>query len=402
MKSKTFCVMPWNSIATNASGVYRVCCNSTPGKNTINDENGIPMKIFQHTPKQVWNSPTYKKIREQMLAGERPEMCERCFKEEDSGIDSARVNWNKRWFKEDREYNVEENANIQYVDLRLGNLCNLKCRMCNPYSSSQWVEEWNSVVTKAELVPNFPINDEEAKRLSRLDWPTNEKTWDSLIEIADTIEEIYLTGGEPTLAIEQYKLFDLLIEKNLSKKIKLKYNTNLTNIPKKMIEYWKNFRRIQINASIDAFGDLNRYIRYPTAWSSVEKNMDQFFNMKNVEVQLHCTVQTYNILNLNELFDWMKKYPTVKLYLNILNHPRSMNIRVLPVELKALAEQRLQPYLHLPKVQQTIKYMNDKDDSEYLKEFFDYTVTLDEMRNQDFFELVPEFRKFFMVSYGME
>lgn len=274
--------------------------------------------------------------------------------------------------------------------------------MCNPYSSSQWVEEWNSVVTKAELVPNFPINDEEAKRLSRLDWPTNEKTWDSLIEIADTIEEIYLTGGEPTLAIEQYKLFDLLIEKNLSKKIKLKYNTNLTNIPKKMIEYWKNFRRIQINASIDAFGDLNRYIRYPTAWSSVEKNMDQFFNMKNVEVQLHCTVQTYNILNLNELFDWMKKYPTVKLYLNILNHPRSMNIRVLPVELKALAEQRLQPYLHLPKVQQTIKYMNDKDDSEYLKEFFDYTVTLDEMRNQDFFELVPEFRKFFMVSYGME
>ena len=45
MNSKTFCVMPWNSLATNASGVYRVCCNSTPGKNTIKDENGEPLKI---------------------------------------------------------------------------------------------------------------------------------------------------------------------------------------------------------------------------------------------------------------------------------------------------------------------------------------------------------------------
>lgn len=394
--------MPWNSIATNASGIYRVCCNSTPGKNTINDDAGKPMRIFQHTPTEVWNSPTYKKIRTQMLAGERPEMCERCFKEEDSGIDSARVNWNKRWYDENREYSVEEDPNVQYVDLRLGNLCNLKCRMCNPYSSSQWVDEWNSVVGKADLVPNFPITDEEAKRLSKLDWPTNLKTWDSLIEIADTIEEIYLTGGEPTLAVEQYKLFDILIEKKLSKKIKLKYNTNLTNIPSKMIDYWSNFKRIQINASIDAYRDLNRYIRYPTAWSSVEKNIRQFASMSNVEVQLHCTVQTYNILNLHELFDWMIKYPTIKLYLNILNHPRSMNIRVLPKELKELAEQRLQPYLDLPKVKQVIKYMNDKDDSQYLKEFFEYTLTLDELRNQDFFNLVPEFRKHFMVCYGME
>jgi molybdenum cofactor biosynthesis enzyme MoaA len=402
MKSKTFCVMPWNSLATNASGFYRVCCNSTPQKNVILDKNGTPMKIFQHTPSEVWNSLTYTKIREQMINGERPEMCERCFKEEDSGIESARVNWNKKWYNENREYAVKEVLNIQYVDLRLGNLCNLKCRMCNPYSSSQWVEEWNSVVSKAELVPNFPIKDEEALRLSKLDWPTNIKTWDSLIEIADTIEEVYLTGGEPTLAIEQYKLFDILIEKNLSKKIKLKYNTNLTNIPKKMIDYWENFKRIQINASIDAYGDLNRYIRYPTAWASVEKNIGQFVSMTNIEVQLHCTVQTYNILYLNELFNWMLRYPTVKLYLNILNHPRSMNIRVLPAELKKLAEEKLQSYLDLPKVKQTIKYMNDKDDSEFLKEFFDYTITLDEMRNQDFFKLVPEFKKYFMVTYGME
>jgi MoaA/NifB/PqqE/SkfB family radical SAM enzyme len=394
MKSKTFCVMPWNSLATNASGVYRVCCNSIPGKNTIRGEQGELLKIYTHLPSQVWNAPTYKEIRQQMLDGERPAMCERCFKEEDAGIDSARVNYNRKWYNESKNYDVVETPNIEYVDLRLGNLCNLRCRMCNPYSSNQWVEEWNDVVVKAELVPNFAISKEEAVRLSNMDWPSKNKTWDSLIEVANTIEEIYLTGGEPTLALEQYKLFDILIEKDLARNIKLKYNTNLTNIPKKMIEYWSKFKKIQINASIDAYGDLNRYIRYPTAWVSVEKNMDKFVEMPNVEVQLHCTVQTYNILNLNQLFDWMKKYNNVKLYLNILNHPQVLNIRILPKELKEIAERRLAPYLDLPKVKETINYMNAQDDSQALSKFFAYNNTLDNLRKQNFYDLVPEFKAY--------
>ena len=394
MKSKTFCAMPWNSLATNASGVYRVCCNSIPGKNTIRGEQGELLKIYTHLPSQVWNAPTYKEIRQQMLDGERPAMCERCFKEEDAGIDSARVNYNRKWYNESKNYDVVETPNIEYVDLRLGNLCNLRCRMCNPYSSNQWVEEWNDVVVKAELVPNFAISKDEALRLANMDWPSKNKTWDSLIEVANTIEEIYLTGGEPTLALEQYKLFDILIEKDLARSIKLKYNTNLTNIPKKMIEYWSKFKKIQINASIDAYGDLNRYIRYPTAWVSVEKNMDKFVEMPNVEVQLHCTVQTYNILNLNQLFDWMKKYNNVKLYLNILNHPQVLNIRILPKELKELAESRLAPYLDLPKVKETINYMNAQDDSQALSKFFAYNNTLDNLRKQNFYDLVPEFKAY--------
>jgi len=394
MKSKTFCVMPWNSLATNASGVYRVCCNSIPGKNTIKNTRGEHLKIYTHLPSEVWNSPTYQEIRQQMLNDERPAMCERCFKEEDAGIDSARINYNRKWYKDNKQYNVVQDLDIEYIDLRLGNLCNLRCRMCNPYASNQWVDEWNDVVTKAELVPNFALSKEEAVRLSSMDWPTKSKTWDSLIEVANTIEEIYLTGGEPTLALEQYKLFDILIAKDLAKNIKLKYNTNLTNIPKKMIDYWSKFKKIQINASIDAYGDLNRYIRYPTAWVSVEKNMDRFVEMNNVEVQLHCTVQTYNILNLHELFDWMRKYLNVKLYLNILNHPQVLNIQILPKDLKLLAEQRLQPYLDLPKVKETINYMNAKDDSESLVKFFSYNNTLDNLREQNFYDLVPEFKAY--------
>ena len=394
MNTTTFCMYPWNSIATNASGVYRVCCNSTPGKNVILDNNNIPLKIYKNKPSEVWNSPTYKTIRKQMLNGERPEMCSRCFKEEDAGVESARISFNKRWFDQEKTFEIESDLDIEYVDLRLGNLCNLKCRMCNPYASNQWVEEWNTVVKTAELVPNHPIDENEQSRLKQLDWPTDKKTWDSLSEISHTIKEIYLTGGEPTLAIEQYKLFDILIEQGLARNIKLKYNTNLTNIPKKMIEYWSNFKQVQLNASIDAFGDLNRYIRFPTAWSSVEKNTNQFLNMPNVLVQIHCTVQTYNILHLNELFTWIENISNLKPYLNILNHPRSLNIQVLPKELKEIAAKRLEPFQDWPKVKETIKYMMTEDNSKYLDEFFKYTKSIDDLRNQNIFNYVPELEKY--------
>ena len=390
MKSATFCVMPWNSIATNASGNYRVCCNSTPGKNFIKTKDQKDAKIFRVTPSEILNSETYKTIRRQMLDGVQPDMCERCFKEEATGIKSARQNWNDKWYDKDKEYNVESSLDIEYIDLRLGNLCNLKCRMCNPYASNQWIDEWNTVVTTAKLVPDFPLSIEETNRLTNMNWPEDPRTWKSIIEIAYSIEEIYLTGGEPTLAIEQYKLFDILIEKGLSKKIKLKYNTNLTNIPKKMIEYWSHFKKVQLNASIDAHGALNRYIRYPTGWTSVEKNIDKFLSMPNVQVQIHCTVQMYNILNLKELFDWIKSKTNLTPYLNILNHPVCLNIQTLPAELKKLAEDRLVDYLDWPKVKETIVYMNATDTSDHIDEFNKYTKVLDELRNESITTHVPE------------
>ena len=395
MNSPTFCMMPWNSIATTASGNYRVCCNSIPDKNLVLDDEGKAIKITSAKPSDIWNGPTYKKIRKQMLDGEKPEMCQRCFKEEDAGIKSARINWNEKWYDATKDYGVESKLNIAYVDLRLGNLCNLKCRMCNPYSSNQWVDEWNTVVKTAKLSPEFPLTVEESDRLSNMKWPKNPKTWASIIEIADTIEEIYLTGGEPTLAIEQYKLFDILIKKKLSKNIKLKYNTNLTNIPTKMINYWSNFKTVQINASIDAYGDLNRYIRYPSGWSSIKKNIDKFLSMHNVRVQIHCTVQMYNILNLKEFFDWIgETTDEVTPYLNILNHPPCLNIQTLPPELKKLAEDRLSKYLHWPKVKETIAYMNAKDTSDHLTEFFNYTKAIDISREENLLDHVPEFKQY--------
>ena len=377
----TFCILPWMHLATNAGGTLRVCCNSTPGKNFIAKKDGKPYKLQKDELEEAWNSETYKKIRTQMLNGERPEMCTRCFREEDVGIKSSRQAWNDKW-KEDKTYTVDAPFDIKYVDLRLGNLCNLKCRMCNPYSSNQWVKEWHLVEEK--------LNQKEIKWLSNMEWPEHPKTWKNLFSIADTVEEIYLTGGEPTIIKEQHKLLDYFIDNNSAKNIKLKYNTNLTNIPRHLLDKWKKFKSIQLNCSIDAVGELDRYIRYPSDWKTIEKNFEVIRSLDNANIEIHCTVQMYNILRLHELIEWAKPY-NHRIYFNILNHPEYLNIRCLPDSLKQQAKEKLDLYLNIPKVQGIIDYMLSEDWSSKLKDFIHYTNEIDNSRSESILNIIPEF-----------
>lgn len=382
-QSKTFCILPWMHLATNASGNLRVCCNSLPGKNFITKSDGSPYKIWKDDIIEAWNSESYKNIRTQMLNGKEPEMCTRCFREEAAGMLSPRQAWNGKW-TDDKQYSEEAEFDIKYVDIRLGNLCNLKCRMCNPYASNQWVDEWNLIATD--------LGEYEYNRLKSMSWPNNEKTWTNLFKIADTVEEIYLTGGEPTIIQEQHKLLDFFINNNTAHKIILKYNTNLTNVPNHLLEKWKKFKQIKLNCSIDAVGELDRYIRYPSNWNKIVENFEHISKLENARIEIHCTVQMYNILNLSDLIEWADPYG-YRIYFNILNHPEELNIRVLPRELKNLVAKRLEPYTNIEKVQGIIDYMNQEDWSHKLNKFINYTKALDASRNQCILQVVPEFKQ---------
>ena len=396
MVSKTFCVLPFMHVATNASGNYRVCCNSTPGKNQIRNSKGESMHLAKDDIESVWYSDFYQDLRKQLINGERPEMCQRCFSEEDAGVKSSRQSFNEGWYREDIDIKVKpERMDVRYVDLRLGNLCNLRCRMCNPYASSQWVKEWNDVIDTAELVPNEKLDESETERLTNMNWFENPMVWQNISKIADSIEEIYLTGGEPTLATKQYDLFQYLHDNKLSANIRLKYNTNLTNIPDQLVWHWHRFKLIKINASIDAVGDLDRYVRNPSAWPKIEENFKKLRRLRNTRMQIHSTIQTYNVLDLHKLYDWCDSIMFEDVFLNILNHPKCLNIRTLPKNLKELVCKRLENYQNRPKVKQMISYMLSEDwyDQRW-NEFVAYTNALDKSRNENILELVPEFKNY--------
>lgn len=379
----TFCILPFMHLATNASGNLRICCNSIPGENFILKEDGSPYKIYKDNLEEAWNSNTYRVIRDEFLNNKRPDMCARCFREEDAGIVSPRHAWNQKW-KEDKTYTVDMPYHIKYIDLRLGNLCNLRCRMCNPYASNQWLKEWHLIDNK--------LSSDEQIRLKRMDWPKDKKTWDNLMPLLDSVEEVYLTGGEPTIIKEQFILLDYLIDQNLSQKVKLKYNTNLTNIPVDLLAKWKLFKKIQLNCSIDAIGDLDRYIRYPSDWNTIVENFNILNKLDNVNIEIHCTVQMYNILRLQDLIEWALPYD-VKIYFNILNHPNWLNIRVLPIHLKKYVEKNLQKYYDLNKVKGIVDYMNAEHWVEHLPNFYKNTDILDKSRNENLKSILKEFYK---------
>lgn len=385
-ESSTFCSVPWTQLATNSSGYFRVCCNALPVKNLVRDDQGSVLAIYKNSVDQVWNAPTYQKIRNEMLSSLRPEMCARCFREEDSGVESARQRWNRRW-PLTKEPSTVSTMGVQYVDLRLGNLCNLKCRMCNPYSSSKWVEEWNTVAGMAELVPNGPLSDQETQRLQKMDWPDDEKTWKNLMPILSTVEEIYLTGGEPFLSLKQIDLLDWLIKIGRAKEIVIKYNTNVTLFPERLVSRWQQFKSIRLNLSIDGVGALNEYIRYPAKWEQVEKNLQLFIQLQKagtpLEISIHTTVLNYNILKLSSMILYFQKQYQITPYLNILNHPACLNIRSLPANLKNEALSLLEPLQNEKDVAEVMSYMMAEDWSErYWPEFINYTNQLDKNRTQ--------------------
>lgn len=376
------------SMATNSKGELRVCCNSTPSVNLILRDNNKPYHILDSDLDNFWNSKTLKNLRSQFLNNEKPDICHQCFREESLGMQSPRQSWNEKWMFDYEKTDTPKQI-IKYIDIRLGNLCNLRCRMCNPYASNQWVDEWGLI--------GEPLDDKTKIRLYKMEWPNDDKVSENLLKFADTIDQIYLTGGEPTLATSQYTLFDKLIELGVAKNISLKYNTNCTNLPKKMTDYWEHFKKVRINASVDAFGELNRYIRYPTGWSLVETNLMKFKEMsdKNVDLQIHICVQMYNILYLHELLDFLNLHQINNIYFNILDHPDCLNIRVLPIELKELAKDKLQPYTHIDRVQGVIDYMLSEDLSTQIDEFKRYTVALDKSRNESVLSLIPEMKDIF-------
>ena len=225
-----------------------------------------------------------------------------------------------------------------------------------------------------------------------MDWPTKDKTWDNIKEIMPSVEMIYFTGGEPTLTLQQMSLLEYCIDNNYTD-VTLKYNTNLTNIPERMLDLWKNFKKIKVNASIDATHRLNRYIRYPSDFEEIENNLEILGNLPNVNIQIHTTVQMYNIMKLDRILQYFADYDH---YLNILNHPEYLNIRVLKQRHKELVIDRLERTwkagVQNEKIKGIIKYMQE-DWSDKWPEFIAYTKNVDKQRNETILEHIEEFNE---------
>ena len=423
MKSNTFCPLPWIHLATRPNGDVRVCCTSNASGADLVDskevglviQNGSIMNLRDNSIAEVWNSNYMKSTRIDMLAGNIPSSCTKCFDEESKGIVSKRQWETKVWNERiDIQAIVDQTTedgylpvNIPYFDLRLGNLCQLKCVMCSPHDSSSWIKDWKLQTPKYKTI--------ELKQDQHWDDRNRDYTWyqkgsflDTMKDQAHFIKELYFAGGEPLLIPEHYKILEFMIESGNAKNCILRYNSNGLELPDKLFDLWSHFKQVKFNFSIDALGKHNDYIRYPSKWEDVETNLRKLDNTPdNVVVNIACAVQLLNVLYITDLARWKIQANFKKINLapfgggviglHLVYLPSYLNVKVLPLELKELAKTRieafLQEYQHTDFVNSThgkqrweglINYMMSEDWSSKLPSTVEYLEVTDQTRNEDF------------------
>ncbi|MDE0091687.1 MAG: twitch domain-containing radical SAM protein, partial [Oligoflexia bacterium] len=260
-KLKTFCPLPWNHISASPKGAGRVCCE---GFKILKDDQG-QTALWKNSSSlhSYLNTKDYKKIRQQMLKGERPDHCVHCFNQEDHGVHSIRLQYIeqhqqdiKKMINNTNEDGSIDNPQITYIDMALGNKCNLKCRMCSPWNSYIIGKEWEKM--------GKTYNEAGARKILEDKWYASPNTLQMIKEALPHIQAIFTTGGEPMLIKEHLKILEMIIEEGHAHHVLLRYNSNQTVIPEAILKLWKHFQKVAFNCSIEASGALNDYIRYPS------------------------------------------------------------------------------------------------------------------------------------------
>jgi hypothetical protein len=269
------------------------------------------LNLNDHDIEMHMNSDYFKEIRLAMLNNQKPAACKRCYEEEDKGIESKRQYESKNFPKQDYQFAVDNTErdghiamDIRFVELRLGNVCNVRCRTCNPASSSRWVKDYEKITESLEFV-----NDGYSWLDHKHDfqWPEDKSFYEDLYKCAPNMELLYINGGEPTLIKAHWKYLQDLIDADRAKDIILWYNINMTNIPDQAIDIWKQFKETRISASIDDLGDRNHFIRYPTKWSDVEESLAKVLAVPELTVRITRTLSAYNDLYTPDFIHWASK-----------------------------------------------------------------------------------------------
>ncbi len=385
MSKDSFCILPHIHQMARQDGSISLCCNA------------IDLGKQKDFPIQAWKSKYMEQVRKDLGSGNKISQCQLCWDSESKGFKSMRQDANA-------EYGVSAITldTPKYLDLRLSNLCNLKCRMCNPVYSSQIAKEYTTM--NDDWYNEFVIGEEKDFKTKTLH-EVKPDMWEQFKTYIPGLEKIYFTGGEPTLVPQVKEYLQECINTGHAHHIKLVFTTNLTNINNDILEMCEQFSNVHWGTSIDGYGELNNYIRTNSNWNAVDKNLKLLMQSK-FSVGVHPTVSVYNILYITELLEyvedlWDGRYMPY-IFLNLLQTPDFLSFQYLPTNVKARASKKLERYLvqskyckvdnsHRNTVQSIIRLLkNSKHDTIKLSTMKRFNSELDKTRQTKLEHILPE------------
>jgi hypothetical protein len=238
---------------------------------------------------------------------------------------------------------------IRYIDLRMGTKCQLSCVMCSPHDSSSWIKDWQQIypqIQNEKLKGTSQWDNKGRNHGASYNWhKNNPRFWKELMEQIPHMYQLYFAGGESLIIEEHYDLLEECIRRGYAKNIELRYNSNAVEWREDLFDLWAEFKRVRFHYSIDAHGEHNDYIRYPSVWKHQE---DVFWKLDNttdnVEVTTATTIMALNVAYIPEFVKWkietgfkkINKWPLGSggINMHFAYWPPQLNVKVLPIEIK--------------------------------------------------------------------
>lgn len=456
---ESFCPEVYNQLGIDHQGDLKICSISSDGGLAV-DESGMAMNVKTHSIVDALNSPTHKRHRIELSNNIKPERCSNCFSWESRSptsrrlkfislsqqkLDYVKVNQAADVTMEDGSIDVTQTKLVN-LDIKFGNLCNLKCIMCDPGHSSLWYEDWemlsrafpktrsNGRSVQFGLGGVDPVTGNtqfwkdknnfyllEKNKHGKVKLQSHENWWETeawktqFRAIAGQLQYLYFTGGEPLLVPSMEEHMDYLIEQGFAKNIMLCYDTNLIAINQSIIDKWKFFKDVDLRVSVDDTGDRYNVVRNPGKFERLYENIVriQQANIKIRHVSIVCSlVNIYGVIRVAQLAKELGvgmslRFVTRPGWINVLNLPRSAKEEIISTLTEFLASDKSETVKGYESfILQEIKHFQNNldttsasrvstepsalDSSQMLQTFVQVMDLLDQSRNIDWKHTLPD------------
>ena len=348
--NKRLCALAWTHLHVTTTGDVAPC-----GQYNLSSTDRYPLlRIQDHTLEECINSVGLKHIRSTMLNNEPNDMCSLCEYKMQNNIESTKDRSNQLFLEQTKpaieKTNADGSINIDdfkpvFMDIRFGNLCNLKCRMCNLNASSAWFAE-TLKITELQKTSDTRFAQAEADQNS-LKFIAN-GAYEKIEHLLNYVERMYFAGGEPLLMEDHYKALSYLIKTGRAKDVELHYSTNYTVSKYKnklLADYWQHFKLVIVAGSADGIEEVSDYIRTGSSWDKIKQiaselkpNGDEY---RNIILSPCFSVSILNIFHAPRFFKWCFENswfePNIKtMAINYVDYPPDLSIKILPAFAKAL------------------------------------------------------------------
>lgn len=407
-ESKVFCMAPWVSLHVAPQGHVFPCCISA---HYLEERQG---DMRQNSLEEIWNSPKMKTLRQNMLAEKRSKQCELCYQYEKVGEKSSRQDFNKEFgdfFNLIDHHTTKDGGldkyEIRYVDFRVSNLCNFRCRICSHHFSTSWF---------TESVKLGLAKPDQKRLVVPMDDP--EDIWNQIETMLPYLEHIHFAGGEPMITEEHYRILNYLVEHNRFN-VKLSYNTNFSEMAYKgqdVMLLWKKFRTVTVCASLDGMGSRGELMRKGQNWEQTVINRKRMLKVcPNVTFILTPAVGVLNVLHLPDFYRYCVENRLLKpkhLNVYLVFEPEFYNIQTLPEFFKQRIRDKYDEFLktYVSKFRSRIRatveaqftrvldHLNNPEEFRSdLESYHQQTLTsfndkLDALRDEDVVSVFPELK----------